>query len=361
MTGAETGRGARVAVLLSGGVDSAVAALLLRQAGAEVLGLTIRTGAEGSDEITPASHVAESLRIPFHVLDLREDFRETVLEPFRAAYRAGRTPNPCVACNPAIKFGLALQRARVDFGATVLATGHYARVLRDDGHAALGRARDAARDQSYFLYRIPRERLGGILFPLGDLPDKSRTREIARAAGLPAADRAESMDLCFLPGGDYRRLFREEEDGGAGGAGPERETPGEVRDARGNRLGTHEGVEGFTIGQRRGLGVALGEPAYVIAIDPVGNTVTLGTRREAETRDVRAIDTNVLRPEAWRAGTRLGGRIRSSGPPVPCVIRQAGEDALAVRFDQPVFAPAPGQHLVLYDEADRVVGGGEII
>ncbi len=352
----ETGRGARVAVLLSGGVDSAVAALLLREAGAEVLGLTIRTGAEGSDEITPASHVAESLRIPFHVLDLREDFRETVLEPFRAAYRAGRTPNPCVVCNPAIKFGLAWQRAREDFDATALATGHYARILRGNPAAALVRARDTVRDQSYFLYRIPRERLESLLFPLGELPDKSATREIARTAALPAADRTDSMDLCFLHGGDYRRLFREPESTDASGA----RGAGALLDAEGNRLGTHEGVEGFTLGQRRGLGVALGEPAYVIGIDPVGNTVTIGTRAEAETRDVRAVDTNVLLPDAWRVGTRLRGRIRSSGAPAPCVIRHAGEDALAVRFDEPVFAPAPGQHLVLYDEGGRVVGGGEI-
>ncbi len=341
-----------ITVLMSGGVDSSVTAMLLRDAGWNVLGITMKIPvAEGCGGKRPccgmeAGYVARELGIAHYYLDVRGEFQRLVIEPFREAYRRGRTPSPCVDCNTLIKFWLVWDFIEARFGIGHLATGHYARILRDDG-AYLARGEDHSRDQSYFLYGIPRNRLPFFHLPLGEL-GKESVRRLAREAKLPVARRRDSMELCFAAEGDYRAVL---------GAEPE---PGPILDTEGNVIGEHEGIVNYTIGQRKGAGIAAGKPLYVIRISAEDNSITLGTREQAESRDVRADDVNVLVDDLMRPGERLRGKIRSQGEPSDCELVQADESTMSVRFDEPQFAVTPGQRLVLYDAADRIVAGGVI-
>ncbi|MBN1256611.1 MAG: tRNA 2-thiouridine(34) synthase MnmA [Planctomycetes bacterium] len=344
-----------IAVLMSGGVDSSVTALLLQQAGWRVLGITMKipVAANGPAETSccgdEAVFVASSLKIPHYFLEVAEAFAELIITPFRQAYAEGRTPSPCVDCNAILKFGLTWELLAQNFGIRYLATGHYSQVVEQGGRSYLRRGSDHNRDQSYFLYRIPPARLPFLKLPMGGY-SKDEIRNIASENNLHVAQRADSMELCFAGEGDYRAVLNAEETG----------RPGPILDLEGNILGEHQGIENYTLGQRRQLGIAAKEPLYVLKISPSENAITVGTRPEAYQAEVRADKINILIPESLRGGERLLGRIRSTEEPTPCEVTTVDEDSFTVRFDSPRFAPAPGQHLVLYDNNDYVVGGGTI-
>lgn len=353
------------AVAMSGGVDSSVAAALLARAGRRVVGFSMQlvdalaAGEErygrccSPDDFRDARRVAERLGFPHYVLDMEREFRERVLEPFAADYAAGLTPSPCVRCNTFIKFGALVGRARA-VGAEQVATGHYA-VLRHDprrGRTLLYRAIDRDKDQSYFLFDMSEAQRRRALFPLGGLT-KPEVRELAREMGLATADKAESMDLCFVNRGESYRGFLERR----GLAAAER--PGDVVDRTGLVLGRHDGVSRFTVGQRRGLGVTAPGRLYVVSLDAAARQVVIGAGEEL------ARSTCVIERARWIPFERPGGelrasvRIRSSHDGAPATLRDLGHGRARVRFDEPQRAISPGQAAVAYD-GDLVLGGGWI-
>ena len=348
-----------VAVLMSGGVDSSVAAAMLSRAGRDVVGITMQIPSgigpkESGAELraccgSGAANVARQLGIAHYFVDVRDEFKELVLEPFRTAYREGRTPSPCIDCNTHIKFGVVMQLVRETFGIEHVATGHYARIIQTGGQPGLFAAANNPKDQSYFLYGIRKDDLPRILFPVGG-QTKDRTRQIAAACGLDLANRAESAELCFAGQGDYRAALGDDPDAG----------PGDVLDLDGNLLGTHNGISNYTIGQREGLGIAASAPLYIVDIDPDRNTITLGDRDAAGGTSVRACSLNILAPEELRRGGRLFGKIRHRQQMDACTVAETGGDFIAVEFDQPQHGITPGQHLVIYSASGRVVAGGEI-
>ncbi len=344
----------QVAVLMSGGVDSSVTAHLLKSAGWEVLGITMKipvacdTGPRGCCG-ADAAFVCHELGIPHYFVDVTEAFQGVIIQPFRNAYSRGQTPNPCVDCNTFLKFSLVWDEVQDEFGITQVATGHYAKVIHDGHSVYLRRARDRDKDQSYFLYGIPSHRLPNFILPLGDLT-KQQVRVIAAELGLSVAEKAESMELCFAGEQDYRLALEN----------TATNHPGDMTDMQGRKIGTHKGIANYTLGQRRGLGFAGGRPLYVGRIDAVANTVALGTREEVSTRVVQATSLNILLPERLSSSTNLFGKIRSYGDPRPCRLVSLTSDGITVEFEQAQFAPCPGQRLVLYDESDNVVAGGVI-
>jgi len=344
----------QIAVLMSGGVDSSIAALLLKEAGWRVLGITMKLPTVGQNDQagsceSDAPLVCRQMGIPHYFLDTREAFEELVVRPFRRAYAQGRTPSPCVDCNALLKFGLVWDFLEERFGIRHLATGHYARIVCESGRFYLARAADSGRDQSYFLSAIPRRKLEHLVFPLAEL-SKEEVRELARSRGLKIAQRPDSMELCFAGAGDYRVALDQDV----------QSAPGPILDTEGNVLGQHEGIVNYTIGQRRGLGVAAGEARYVVRICPADNSVTLGTREQACRRDVRATKVNVFIPEKLRRGEQLLGQIRSPGQAAACSVVEVSPDSVLVAFSEPQFGPCSGQRLVLYDDRGFVVGGGTI-
>jgi len=345
----------QIAVLMSGGVDSSVTAYLLRQGGWYVLGITMKipTPCVASSRSccgADAAFVANELGIPHYFIDVTDAFRGLIVEPFRKSYENGQTPNPCVDCNSFLKFSLIWDFVSNEFGIDFLATGHYARVVNNNGKIFLGRAKDRTKDQSYFLYGIEARRLAGLVLPLGEIT-KKEVRSIAAELKLSVAEKPESMELCFAGEGDYRIALLE------GHA----EKEGDITDMRGKKIGTHKGITNYTIGQRRGVGFAGGKPLYVGKIDAMTNTIALGTREEVCCKTVKADSLNVLIPEEFAAEKNLFGKIRSYNDPLPCKIIEAGTNEMTAEFDEPIFAPTPGQRLVLYDGADNVVAGGTIV
>jgi tRNA-specific 2-thiouridylase len=342
----------QIMVLMSGGVDSSVTAHLLREQGWDVLGVTMRIpvacrtdkrGCCGAE----AAYVCGQLDIPHYFVDVTEAFNELVIERFRADYARGHTPNPCVECNTFLKFLLMWDLVETELGIKYLATGHYAEVR--DGR--LRRGQNRAKDQSYFLYGVPRDRLPYFVLPLADLK-KDEVRRIAQEIGLGVADKPESMELCFAGEGDYRAALN---DG---------EKPGDLVDMDGNVIGTHKGIAHYTLGQRRGLRYAAGEPMYVARIDAVNNTVALGTKDQVHHAIIHADEMNVLIPEQMQTGEKLFGKLRSYGTPTqPCELTAWDDEkkAVTVRFDEKQFAPSPGQKLVLYNQNDEIVAGGTIM
>ncbi len=337
----------KVAVALSGGVDSAVAALLLKEAKYRVIGMHMRLWDSSSfdDQGHRAESICRILGIPYHQVDLQEEFESCVVDYFCQEYQRGRTPNPCAVCNQSIKFGLLLDKA-LSLGVDYLVTGHYVRVQRSrDGHRLL-KAEDTGRDQSYFLYTLTQEKLGRVLFPLGE-HSRNQVRQMARQAGLPIAAKS-SQDVCFISQKNYGTFLNQRFAA----------TPGEIVDARGRRLGQHRGIAFCTIGQRHGLGLASGEPLYVIRIEPETNRVVLGSEKELYSRKLTAHRLNWISGTAPRDRVTARAKIRYRSKEAEATVFRRN-DSVDVHFAQPQKAVTPGQAVVFYN-VDEVLGGGII-
>lgn len=356
----ETGR-KRVVVAMSGGVDSSVSAALLKEQGYDVTGISMQLYDPvpknpelptktccSLDDVMDAARVAKKLEIPFEVVDLRDSFRELVIDYFTAEYAAGRTPNPCIRCNELIKFGLLLQKARA-MGADLLATGHYARICEDEsGVRQLMTGADPAKDQSYFLFALSRDRLQQVIFPVGML-EKSAVRKLAADFNLPVAQKHESQEICFIPDNDYVKFLE---------AHALEQKPGDIVTGDGTVVGRHGGVHRYTIGQRKGLGVAWHVPLHVCAIDTEQNLIVVGERDELARPSLTARDA-VWGSPPRAMEFRAACRIRYRHQPAPCRVVIAGDGRFTVYFDDPQRAITPGQAAVLYD-GERVLGGGWI-
>lgn len=352
----------RVLVGMSGGVDSSVVALLLKQQGYEVIGVTLNLWSY-EDRQEPYNEccslevrtVAQQLGIEHHFIDAGKEFKERVVDIFLAEHAQGRTPSPCGRCNRLVRFPILLELAD-RFGCDYLATGHHARIAAEDGIYYLLTSKDPLKDQSYFLYGLTQAQLRKILFPVGDLL-KSEVWQIAKENNLVSARKPESMDLCFIPRGDYRAYLREKLDGLV--------CPGEIVDTSGRVVGRHEGLAFYTIGQRQGLGIALGQRVYVVGFDYEKNRLIVGDENALLSEELIATDVNLiyapspLTPHPSARGLPITVKIRYRSPRVPATLEFREDKRVRVRFAQPQRAVTPGQLAVFY-EGERVLGGGVI-
>ena len=354
-----------VVVAMSGGVDSSVAAALLKEQGFRVMGVTLNVWPETNlveadtrhnaccslESVEDARRVADLLGIPHYTLNFREIFDQSVIQDFLQEYARGRTPNPCVRCNRFVKFEALMAQAR-SLGAEYLATGHYARAGRTgSGRYTLLKARDASKDQSYALSYLTQEQLAHTLFPLGEL-EKTETRSIAAKLGLVTAAKPDSQEICFVPDNDYAGFLRRRL--------PSVSEPGPILDASGDRIGTHPGIAFYTVGQRKGLGLAAGRPMYVLEIIPERNAIVVGERDRLYSPGLVAEDLNWVSIEQPSETIRVAARIRYRAAEVPATAHLRGDGALEVQFDEPQRAVSPGQAVVLY-QGDAVVAGGTIV
>lgn len=337
---------------MSGGVDSSVCAALLLEGGFDAAGATLKLHDCGSPtDAEDARAVCERLGIPHYVFTFKEEFEETVIDNFISEYLNGRTPNPCVVCNRLLKFGKMLRRAE-ELGFNKIATGHYAKISKAaGGRYLLTRPTDREKDQTYVLYSLTQEQLSKTLFPLGELT-KSAVRETARKHGFVNAAKPDSQDICFVPGGDYAGFIEHF----SGKYSPH----GDFVDAAGNRLGEHKGIIRYTVGQRKGLGIALGKPAFVLEKRVDDNTVVLGDEDKLFYRCVLADRLNFIPFDGLTSDLRVTAKLRYRHAEQPAVLHPLGDDRVLIEFDKPQRAPAAGQSAVFYD-GDVVVGGGTIL
>ncbi|MBF0252519.1 MAG: tRNA 2-thiouridine(34) synthase MnmA [Candidatus Omnitrophica bacterium] len=353
----------KIVAAMSGGVDSSVAASELLKLGHEVIGMTIKTWPKEScgktgerqccslDAIQFARSTAEDLGIPFYVVNFSDEFQKIVSDYFVNEYKKGRTPNPCVYCNSKIKFGLLYKKA-LSIDAEAIATGHYARIIKKDGEYFLAEAVYKEKDQSYFLFDTPKEMLEHILFPLGEYT-KSEVRQKAMEKGFMNAEREESQDVCFIPkGGDYREYLKEK-------GVTDSFLPGNIFDIKGNIIGTHKGIASYTVGQRKGLGVFSEDPLYVVSIDHKENSITVGAKEKAFKKCLKVDSINWLVRNNEISGKEIEVKIRHASKKVKAIISLNEEKSAYIEFDQPQFAPTPGQMAVFYSD-EIVLGGGTI-
>lgn len=354
----------KVVVGMSGGVDSSVAAYLLKEQGYDVIGVTMQIWQEedictveenggccGLSAVEDARRVAAALDIPYYVMNFREEFKKNVIDYFADSYVNGQTPNPCIACNRYVKWEALLKRS-ISIGADYIATGHYARVEQlPNGRYALRRSATAAKDQTYALYNLTQEQLKRTLMPVGEYT-KEEVRQIAEKIGLLVADKPDSQDICFVPDGDYAS-FIETHTG-------KKVSEGNFVLSDGTVIGQHKGIIHYTVGQRKGLGLALGFPAFVLKIRPETNEVVIGTYEESLTTVVRANKLNFMAVEDIQRPVRVFAKIRYNHKGAWCTVERTGEDEVTCRFEEPQRAVTPGQALVFYD-GEYVLGGGTIL
>ncbi len=349
---------------MSGGIDSSIAAALLKEEGHDLVGVTMsllpradgkngngRAGKSRVQEaVTKAKEVAVKLGIPHHVIDFRDIFQEKVIADFCREYSLGRTPNPCVRCNRYVKFAALLEEAS-KLGADFIATGHYTRVQRDDatGRYLLKKGIDTVKDQSYFLCQLTQEQLGQAIFPVGGLT-KEKVRQIAEDLDLPVVDRPESQEICFIPDDDYSGFLKRQT--------PNAFRPGPIIDEDGNTIGEHRGIPAYTVGQRRGLGIAAAEPLYVTAIYPERNAVAVGPKDKTYRRELMANNLNWIASPPEQS-VRVKAKVRYRHPEAEATVTPVDDDTIHVLFQEPQMAITPGQTVVFYD-GDTVIGGGTI-
>lgn len=342
---------------MSGGVDSSTSAGILKRRGFDVIGVSYRIADFMEDkrkrccnisDLIDANEVARMIGIPHYVIDLREDFRKFVVEPFVEEYKKGRTPNPCILCNQFIKFEILFSKLK-ELNADFIATGHYARILEVNGEFGLFKGIDESKDQSYFLFSIPKEKLPKVLFPVGDLK-KEEVRKIADEIGLPVSKKTESQDICFIEG-PYQNFIKRYVSG--------IDTSGYIKDMNGNVLGEHKGIFNYTIGQRRGFGISSREPLYVVRINAKENSVIIGRNKDLMNRKLRASKANFLIPVEKIDGKMFDVKIRYRNKGEIGKVKIISEDSFEVEFLKGVRAITPGQAAVIYD-GERVVGGGWI-
>ncbi len=341
----------KVLVGMSGGVDSSTTAVLLLKEGYEVVGATLKlTSSSDESFIDDAKKVAEKLGIQHHVLDFRKEFENKVEDYFVNEYLNGRTPNPCAMCNFEIKFGLMLNYA-LSIGCDYLATGHYARVLYDENkNRWLLKKADSNKDQSYFLYRLKQHQLSHAIFPLAEF-EKTKVRQIAESFDLPVAHKSESQDICFVKGETHTEFIERYKN--------IKSKPGDFLDNKGKILGKHKGIINYTVGQRRGLGIALGEHIYVNRINPLENAIILGSKESGKSSYLYASGINLISiDEIPSGGLKVFAKVRSRAKEVSCEIYPGKK--VKVVFEDPIYFPAPGQAIVFYDDKGFVVGGGII-
>jgi len=367
----------RIAIAMSGGVDSSAAAAILKERGHDLVGFSMqlwdrkRNPVDGDvgraarccslDDLYDARLVASALGFPYYVVNLQRDFQETVVKTFIESYRNGLTPSPCVLCNSRMKFDR-LVRLAEEVQASRVATGHYARVVRDErsGRFQLLRGKDRDKDQSYFLFELTQEQLSKALFPVGELT-KPEVRRIARRIGLEVADKPESQEICFVPDDDYASFIeRHSEEVTGVTASAARLSGGEIVDCEGRSIGRHDGIHRYTIGQRRGLGIAHSEPLYVVDIRPAENRLVVGTKAQVAGRACRVERPNWIAFPSLERPARFRAQIRSRHAEAPATVSPSADGSVTVEFDTPQLAITPGQACVFY-EGDRVIGGGWIV